>query len=164
MGRVLIIGAGGVGQVVAFKCAKLPEVFSEICLASRTREKCDKIAAMLPRKIQTAQVDADNVPELVALIQKFKPDVLINTMILAIEAVGIRQQEDIPGANQVGDRSTGVTFVTTWQEVEWRVDGVVLRVGNTGAVVAVIYAEGQQPTNSVIQVAEELASQLETSD
>jgi len=78
MGRVLIIGAGGVGQVVAFKCAKLPEVFSEICLASRTVEKCRNIAAKLPRKIQTAQVDADNVPELVALIKKFKPDVIIN--------------------------------------------------------------------------------------
>ncbi|RPJ81634.1 MAG: saccharopine dehydrogenase family protein, partial [Deltaproteobacteria bacterium] len=78
MGRVLIIGAGGVGQVVAFKCAKLPEVFSEICLASRTKEKCRNIAAKLPRTIQTAQVDADNVPELVALIKKFKPDVVIN--------------------------------------------------------------------------------------
>jgi len=78
MGRVLIIGAGGVGQVVAFKCAKLPEVFSEICLASRTVEKCRNIAAKLPRTIQTAQVDADNVPELVALIKKFKPDVIIN--------------------------------------------------------------------------------------
>ncbi len=78
MGRVLIIGAGGVGQVVAFKCAKLPEVFSEICLASRTVEKCRNIAAKLPRKIQTAQVDADNVPELVALIKKFKPDLIIN--------------------------------------------------------------------------------------
>ncbi len=78
MGRVLIIGAGGVGQVVAFKCAKLPEVFSEICLASRTKEKCRNIAAKLPRTIQTAQVDADNVPELVALIKKFKPDVIIN--------------------------------------------------------------------------------------
>ncbi|RJP78549.1 MAG: saccharopine dehydrogenase family protein [Desulfobacteraceae bacterium] len=78
MGKVLIIGAGGVGQVVAFKCAKLPEVFSEICLASRTLEKCNRIAEMLPRKIRTAQVDADNVPELVSLIETFKPDVLIN--------------------------------------------------------------------------------------
>lgn len=78
MGRVLIIGAGGVGQVVAFKCAKLPDVFTEICLASRTLEKCDRIAEKLPRPIQTAQVDADNVPELVALIEQFKPDVVIN--------------------------------------------------------------------------------------
>ena len=78
MGRVLIIGAGGVSQVVTFKCAKTPEVFEEICLASRTKEKCDRIAAMLPRKIKTAQVDADNVPELVALIHEFKPDLVVN--------------------------------------------------------------------------------------
>ena len=78
MGRVLIIGAGGVGQVVAHKCAQVPEVFSEICLASRTLEKCERIAAQLPRPIQTARVDADNVPELVALIRSVKPDLLIN--------------------------------------------------------------------------------------
>ena len=74
MGRVLIIGAGGVGQVVAHKCAQVPEVFSEICLASRTLEKCERIAAQLPRPIQTARVDADNVPELVALIRSVKPE------------------------------------------------------------------------------------------
>jgi saccharopine dehydrogenase (NAD+, L-lysine-forming) len=78
MGRVLIIGAGGVGQVVAFKCAMLPEVFTDICLASRTLDKCNRIAEKLPRAIQTAQVDADNVPELVALIEQFQPGVVIN--------------------------------------------------------------------------------------
>jgi len=78
MGRVLIIGAGGVGQVVTHKCAQVPEVFSEICLASRTLEKCERVAAQLSRPIQTAQVDADNVPELVALIRSVKPDLLIN--------------------------------------------------------------------------------------
>lgn len=78
MAKVLIIGAGGVGQVVTHKCAQVPEVFSDICLASRTIEKCERIAVQLNRKIQTAQVDADNVPELVALISQFKPDVVIN--------------------------------------------------------------------------------------
>ena len=78
MANVLIIGAGGVGQVVAFKCAQVPEVFENITLASRTKSKCDKIAAMLPRKIDTAQVDADNVGEMVALIEKVKPDLVIN--------------------------------------------------------------------------------------
>lgn len=78
MAKVLIIGAGGVGQVVAHKCAQVPEVFTEICLASRTESKCRKIAAQLPRMIETAQVDADNVPELVALLKRFKPDVVIN--------------------------------------------------------------------------------------
>ena len=69
MAKVLIIGAGGVGQVVAHKCAQVSEVFSEIYLASRTLAKCEKIAAGLPRPIRTAQVDADNVPELVELLQ-----------------------------------------------------------------------------------------------
>ena len=78
MAKVLIIGAGGVGQVVAHKCAQVPEVFAEICLASRTLAKCEKIAAGLPRPIQTAKVDADNVPELVKLIDRFKPQMVIN--------------------------------------------------------------------------------------
>jgi saccharopine dehydrogenase (NAD+, L-lysine-forming) len=78
MSRVLIIGAGGVGQVVAHKCAQVPEVFTEICLASRTLAKCEKIAAGLPRPIRTEQVDADNVAQLVALINRFKPRMVIN--------------------------------------------------------------------------------------
>ncbi len=78
MARILIIGAGGVGQVVAHKCAQVPEVFSDICLASRTLEKCEKIARQIPRPIETARVDADNVPELVSLIQQFKPAMIIN--------------------------------------------------------------------------------------
>lgn len=78
MSRVLIIGAGGVGGVVTHKCAQVPEVFNEIVLASRTLEKCEAIRSQLTRPIQTAQVDADNVPELVTLIRKVAPDVLIN--------------------------------------------------------------------------------------
>ena len=78
MGKVLIIGAGGVGSVVTHKCAQLPEVFSEITLASRTVEKCDKIAARLPRRIETAAVDADNVSETAALIRRVSPDLVVN--------------------------------------------------------------------------------------
>ncbi|NLN63025.1 MAG: saccharopine dehydrogenase family protein [Myxococcales bacterium] len=78
MRKVLIIGAGGVGQVVAHKCAQVPAVFQEIVLASRTKEKCDAIAAGISRPIKTAQVDADNVPELVALIRQERPDMVIN--------------------------------------------------------------------------------------
>ncbi len=79
MSQVLIIGAGGVGQVVTYKCAQHPEVFSEIMLASRTKSKCDKIAAAIGgNKVQTAQVDADNVPETVALIRSFQPDIVVN--------------------------------------------------------------------------------------
>lgn len=81
--KVLIIGAGGVGNVVAKKCAMNPDVFSEVVLASRTKRKCDAIAEEcakigLPTKVETAQVDADNVPELVALINKVKPFMVIN--------------------------------------------------------------------------------------
>ena len=78
MKRVLIIGAGGVGGVVAHKCAQVADVFGEIMIASRTKARCDEIAAQLSRPVQTAQVDADNVPELVSLIKSFRPDLVMN--------------------------------------------------------------------------------------
>lgn len=79
MGKVLQIGAGGVGTVVAHKMAALPEVFSEITLASRTKSKCDAVAKKIGGdRIKTAQVDADNVDELVALINEVKPDLVVN--------------------------------------------------------------------------------------
>ncbi|MDP0501820.1 MAG: saccharopine dehydrogenase family protein [Verrucomicrobiota bacterium JB022] len=82
MSKVLIIGAGGVGSVVAHKCAQVPEVFSEIVLASRTVSKCDAIAReikeMQGRDIRTAKVDADNVAETVALLRQEKPDLVVN--------------------------------------------------------------------------------------
>jgi len=79
MSRVLIIGAGGVGRVVTHKCAQLSKIFSDIWLASRTLSKCDLIAAEIGGNIvKTAQVDADNVPELVDLIKKIHPEMIIN--------------------------------------------------------------------------------------
>ena len=79
MGKIIIIGAGGVGNVVAQKCAREIDVFSEILLASRTKAKCDAIAKSVGSdRIKTAQVDADNVPELVSLIKQFEPDLIIN--------------------------------------------------------------------------------------
>ncbi len=82
MGKVLIIGAGGVGTVVAHKVAQNADVFTDIMLASRTKSKCDVIAADVKKRtgvsIQTAQVDADIVPELVALFNEFKPELVIN--------------------------------------------------------------------------------------
>ncbi|MCL2561883.1 MAG: saccharopine dehydrogenase family protein [Rikenellaceae bacterium] len=81
MFRLLIIGAGGVGTVVAHKAAANP-VFTEIMLASRTKSKADDIAeavaAKIGRRIETAQIDADNVPELVALMRAWKPDMALN--------------------------------------------------------------------------------------
>ncbi|WP_018013667.1 saccharopine dehydrogenase family protein [Teredinibacter turnerae] len=78
MSKVIIVGAGGVGGVVTHKCAQLPEVFTDIILASRNEEKCKAIAAQLPRKIRTAQVDADNVAQMTALLEAEKPDLVIN--------------------------------------------------------------------------------------
>jgi len=82
MGKVLIIGAGGVGTVVVNKVAQNPDVFTEIMLASRTKSKCDVIAADVKKRfgveVKTAQVDADNVPELVTLLNAYKPELLIN--------------------------------------------------------------------------------------
>ncbi|HYQ57144.1 MAG TPA: saccharopine dehydrogenase NADP-binding domain-containing protein, partial [Draconibacterium sp.] len=70
MSKVLIIGAGGVGRVVASKCADNPEVFSEILLASRTVSKCDVIAKEVGKgRIKTASLNADNVADTVALIK-----------------------------------------------------------------------------------------------
>ena len=78
MSKVLIIGAGGVGQVVTHKCAQRRDIFTEITLASRTKSKCDAIAAQLNNAVETAAVNADNVPELVALIKKLSPKLIIN--------------------------------------------------------------------------------------
>ena len=82
MSRALIIGAGGVASVVIHKCCQNSEVFTDICIASRTKSKCDKFKEELQDKtktnITTAQVNADNVPELVALMKEYKPDICIN--------------------------------------------------------------------------------------
>lgn len=82
MGKVLIIGAGGVGTVVANKVAQNSGVFTEVMLASRTKSKCDIIAEDVKRRtgvtIQTAKVDADSVPELVKLFNEYKPELVIN--------------------------------------------------------------------------------------
>ena len=78
MAKVLIIGAGGVGNVVVRKCAQVPEVFSEIVLASRTKSKCDKIASEVSRPIRTEQVNADDAGQVAALIRKHRPALVIN--------------------------------------------------------------------------------------
>ena len=79
MSKVLIIGAGGVSNVVVKKCAMLPEVFSEIVLASRTKSKCDLIAAEITNiKVVTEQVDADYAENVVAIIKKHQPKLVIN--------------------------------------------------------------------------------------
>ncbi|MGE4317359.1 MAG: saccharopine dehydrogenase family protein [Deferribacterales bacterium] len=82
MSRVLIIGAGGVGNVVVKKCAQHPDVFTDICLASRTKSKCDQIAEEVNKlygiKVTTYQVDADSVADTVRVIKETKPELVIN--------------------------------------------------------------------------------------
>lgn len=81
MGKALIIGCGGVAAVTIQKCVQNSEVFSEIMIASRTKKKCDDLKAKLDGGktiIHTAQVDADDVDQLVALIRDFDPDVVLN--------------------------------------------------------------------------------------
>ena len=82
MGKCLIIGCGGVASVAIHKCVQNDEVFEEIMIASRTKSKCDalkeKLSGTSNTIIHTAQVDADNVDELIELINGFKPDVVLN--------------------------------------------------------------------------------------
>lgn len=79
MARVLIIGAGGVGTVVAHKVAQNSHIFTDIMIASRTKSKCDAIVEAIGNPaIQTAAVDADSVEQLRALFQEFKPELVIN--------------------------------------------------------------------------------------
>ena len=81
MGKALIIGCGGVAGVAIHKCVQNSDVFSEIMIASRTKAKCDKLKDELSgrgTKIETAQVDADQVEEVVALIKSFQPEVVLN--------------------------------------------------------------------------------------
>ncbi len=82
MGKCMIIGCGGVAKVAIHKCCQNSDVFEEIVVASRTLSKCEEVKAELSGKtktvIHTEQVDADKVDELVALIEKHKPDVVLN--------------------------------------------------------------------------------------
>ena len=79
MGKVLVVGAGGVGTVAVMKMAQMNDAFSEIMLASRTRSKCDAIADRIGgNRVQTAKVDADNVGEMIELIRSFRPDLVVN--------------------------------------------------------------------------------------
>ncbi len=81
MGKALIVGAGGVSSVTVHKCCQNPDIFDEICIASRTKAKCDALKQKLSNsktKISTAQLDADNIEDTIALINNFKPDIVIN--------------------------------------------------------------------------------------
>ena len=82
MSKVLVIGCGGVASVAIHKCCQVSDVFTELCIASRTKSKCDalaeKLAPTTKTKITTAQVDADDVDQLIALIKSYQPDLVMN--------------------------------------------------------------------------------------
>ncbi len=82
MGKVLVIGCGGVAQVAIQKCCQNSDTFTELCIASRTKAKCDALAAKLQghtkTKVLTEQVNADSVEELTALIKNYQPDAVLN--------------------------------------------------------------------------------------
>ena len=93
MARILMIGAGGVATVAAFKIAQNADVFTELMIASRRKQKCDKIVEEIKKKaeanpslfansaslnITTAQVDADDVEQLKALFSDYKPELVVN--------------------------------------------------------------------------------------
>ena len=82
MSRVLVIGCGGVANVAIRKCCQADDVFTEMCIASRTKSKCDDLAKALEgktaTKITTAQVDADDVEQLKKLITDYQPDLVMN--------------------------------------------------------------------------------------
>ena len=82
MSRLLVIGCGGVASVAIHKCCQLSEVFTELCIASRTKSKCDALKKELETKtstkITTAQLDTDHVDEIIALINSYKPDAVLN--------------------------------------------------------------------------------------
>ncbi|ETK09578.1 hypothetical protein T231_09110, partial [Tannerella sp. oral taxon BU063 isolate Cell 6/7/9] len=79
MGKILVIGAGGVSTVAVKKMAMNADVFTDIMLASRTKSKCDRIAEDIKNvRVRTAQVDADNEDELVHLFEDFRPELVVN--------------------------------------------------------------------------------------
>lgn len=125
MGKVLIIGSGGVGNVVTKKCAQLPQVFSEIILASRTIGKCRQIAKdvekRLGRTIRTAQVDADSSRAVSQLIKRFCPDLVINLALpyqnLAIMDACLDTRVDYidTSAYEPVDRITSLSYDWQWK-------------------------------------------------
>lgn len=86
VGATLIIGAGGVAQVVAHKCAMNNDVLGQIHLASRTVDKCQAIADSISQKtsfknkavLHTHKLDALDTGAVIELINKIKANIVIN--------------------------------------------------------------------------------------
>ena len=119
MGRILVVGAGGVGRVACLKCASLEPVFERICLASRTKSKCDAIASCVKDgSVVTEEVDAENVSQMSALIQQERPDVVLNVA-LPYQDLAIMEACLAAGAHYVDtacyEPPDEARFSYTWQ-------------------------------------------------
>lgn len=89
MKNVLILGAGGVGWVAAHKCAQHTDILGDICIASRTQEKCEQIIQSIHRKenlkdknkkIYSRKIDAMNISNMVELIKEIKAEIVMNML------------------------------------------------------------------------------------
>lgn len=85
--NVLILGAGGVAHVTAHKCAQYNDILGDICIASRTQAKCDKIIAGIHRKghlkeparqLTSRQIDATDTEAVVRLIEDTNSGIVLN--------------------------------------------------------------------------------------
>ena len=123
MSRVLVIGCGGVASVAIQKCCQADEVFTELCIASRTKEKCDALVEKLKGKtktiLTTAKVDADDVDQLIKLINDYKPDLVMNialpyqdlTIMDACLACGVNYMDTANYEPEDTDDPNGVPFM-----------------------------------------------------
>ena len=104
MSKIFIIGCGGVGSVAIAKCCQNSTVFTDVCIASRTKSKCDAVKAKLEgtttTRITTAEVDAMDVEALTALIKEYGPDVVLN-LALPYQNVAIMDACYNAGANYI---------------------------------------------------------------
>lgn len=89
-------------------------------------------------------------------LQIRKPELILDVVLLGLKAVGVNDKKEMPGLTNIGEESIGVTFTTHWNNTKLRVDGVVFRRGAIGAIAAVVYVDGQQPSVLVADVAKNL--------
>jgi hypothetical protein len=105
-----------------------------------------------------------NLPSSVELagfkLELVKPNTVLELLLLGFKAIGVNDRQNLPGMQPVGEESVGVTFWTTWNESKLRVDAIVFRKNNTGAVAAVVYAEGQKSSVTVNQIAKALETKI----
>jgi hypothetical protein len=103
----------------------------------------------------TLEIPSDIGPEGFQ-IEINKPELILDMVLLAIKAVGVNDTRDLPGMTDICDESVGVTFTTDWNDTTLRVDAVIFRRGANGAIAAVAYVDGEQPTVLVADVARNL--------